>query len=88
MWRASRVPALAHRTLARTCRVRRKVCVPRRVRAATALTAAVQKCDEERVEDDSCKTCRRLGIQCLGWGPKRPDWMRVRALRHDRGALS
>lgn len=35
-----------------------------------------QKCDEQR-EGDSCKTCRRLTIKCLGWGPKRPDWMRV-----------
>ncbi|THH00370.1 hypothetical protein EW026_g2146 [Hermanssonia centrifuga] len=35
-----------------------------------------KKCDEERVENDSCRTCRRLGIQCLGWGPRRPDWMR------------
>ncbi|EJF64783.1 hypothetical protein DICSQDRAFT_159813 [Dichomitus squalens LYAD-421 SS1] len=34
-----------------------------------------KKCDEER-EGDSCKTCLRLRIQCLGWGPKRPDWMR------------
>jgi hypothetical protein len=35
-----------------------------------------QKCDEQR-EGDSCKTCKRLTIKCLGWGPKRPDWMRV-----------
>ncbi|EKM58499.1 uncharacterized protein PHACADRAFT_193620 [Phanerochaete carnosa HHB-10118-sp] len=35
-----------------------------------------KKCDEERVDGDSCKTCRRLGIDCLGWGPRRPDWMR------------
>ncbi|KAI8980064.1 fungal-specific transcription factor domain-containing protein [Trametes punicea] len=34
-----------------------------------------QKCDEER-EGNSCKTCLRLHIDCLGWGPKRPDWMR------------
>ncbi|KAI0822511.1 fungal-specific transcription factor domain-containing protein [Trametes gibbosa] len=34
-----------------------------------------KKCDEER-EGDSCKTCLRLRIKCLGWGPKRPDWMR------------
>ncbi len=67
--------------------MRRKVCPPP-CPHATELTAVVQKCDEERVEGDSCKTCRRLGIQCLGWGPKRPDWMRVRALRHDRGGLS
>ncbi|KAF5342131.1 hypothetical protein D9611_001430 [Ephemerocybe angulata] len=34
-----------------------------------------KKCDEQR-EGDSCKTCRRLTIKCLGWGAKRPDWMR------------
>ncbi|KAF5382023.1 hypothetical protein D9615_004431 [Tricholomella constricta] len=34
-----------------------------------------KKCDEQR-EGDSCKTCRRLTINCLGWGPKRPEWMR------------
>lgn len=35
-----------------------------------------QKCDEQR-QGDSCQTCKRLTLQCLGWGPKRPDWMRV-----------
>ena len=35
-----------------------------------------QKCDEQR-EGDSCKTCKRLTLKCLGWGAKRPDWMRV-----------
>lgn len=35
-----------------------------------------KKCDEQR-EGDSCHTCNRLKIKCLGWGPKRPDWMRV-----------
>ncbi|KAI0789851.1 fungal-specific transcription factor domain-containing protein [Abortiporus biennis] len=34
-----------------------------------------KKCDEER-QGDSCKTCIRLRIKCLGWGAKRPDWMR------------
>ncbi|KAF8071856.1 fungal-specific transcription factor domain-containing protein [Lyophyllum atratum] len=34
-----------------------------------------KKCDEQR-EGDSCRTCRRLTINCLGWGPKRPEWMR------------
>ncbi|KAF9485136.1 hypothetical protein BDN70DRAFT_848342 [Pholiota conissans] len=34
-----------------------------------------KKCDEQR-EGDSCRTCKRLTIKCLGWGPKRPDWMR------------
>jgi len=37
---------------------------------------AQQKCDEIRVEN-SCKTCIRLNIDCLGWGVKRPEWMRV-----------
>ncbi|KAL1739337.1 fungal-specific transcription factor domain-containing protein, partial [Schizophyllum fasciatum] len=34
-----------------------------------------KKCDEEP-EEGQCKTCKRLGIECLGWGSKRPDWMR------------
>ncbi|KZT35565.1 hypothetical protein SISSUDRAFT_1121518 [Sistotremastrum suecicum HHB10207 ss-3] len=34
-----------------------------------------KKCDLERV-NGSCKTCSRLQIDCLGWGEKRPDWMR------------
>ena len=43
----------------------------------------VQKCDEEP-EEGQCKTCKRLGIECLGWGSKRPDWMRVRASPAER----
>ncbi|TFY54004.1 hypothetical protein EVJ58_g9120 [Rhodofomes roseus] len=36
-----------------------------------------KKCDEEQEQDGGpCKTCRRLGIECLGWGARRPDWMR------------
>ncbi|KAF8632260.1 hypothetical protein AX15_002005 [Amanita polypyramis BW_CC] len=34
-----------------------------------------KKCDEQR-DGDSCYTCKRLTIECLGWGPRRPDWMR------------
>ncbi|KIY69100.1 hypothetical protein CYLTODRAFT_421025 [Cylindrobasidium torrendii FP15055 ss-10] len=34
-----------------------------------------KKCDEQR-EGDTCLTCKRLTIECLGWGAKRPDWMR------------
>ncbi|KAH7913770.1 fungal-specific transcription factor domain-containing protein [Hygrophoropsis aurantiaca] len=34
-----------------------------------------KKCDEQR-EGDSCHTCNRLRIKCLGWGTRRPDWMR------------
>ncbi|KAH7884373.1 fungal-specific transcription factor domain-containing protein [Phlebopus sp. FC_14] len=34
-----------------------------------------KKCDEIR-QGDSCHTCNRLKIKCLGWGSKRPEWMR------------
>ncbi|KAJ7230461.1 hypothetical protein GGX14DRAFT_4506, partial [Mycena pura] len=37
-----------------------------------------KKCDENR-EGDSCHTCIRLSIECLGWGPERPGWMQDRA---------
>ncbi|KAG2359448.1 hypothetical protein BDR07DRAFT_1336806 [Suillus spraguei] len=35
-----------------------------------------KKCDEQR-EDNSCHTCKRLRLDCLGWGTRRPEWMRV-----------
>ncbi|KAG8875875.1 hypothetical protein FRB97_004670 [Tulasnella sp. 331] len=34
-----------------------------------------KKCDLEK-DGDSCKTCLRLHIECLGWGAKRPDALR------------
>ena len=34
-----------------------------------------KKCDEEG-DGDSCNTCLSLRIKCLGWDPKRPEWMR------------
>lgn len=54
-------------------------------RFAYLTPSATQKCDEQREEGDSCRTCRRLQLECLGWGPRRPDWMRVRhrPVRHD-----
>ncbi|KAH9481306.1 ustiloxin B cluster transcription factor ustR [Psilocybe cubensis] len=44
-----------------TCRIRRK------------------KCDEKRMgnqEEGPCETCFRLKLECLGFGAKRPDWLR------------
>ncbi|KAI5119122.1 hypothetical protein M0805_007868 [Coniferiporia weirii] len=35
-----------------------------------------KKCDEQQDNEGSCQTCVRLRLQCLGFGPKRPDWMR------------
>jgi len=35
-----------------------------------------KKCDEEKSDRGSCKTCDRLRLECLGYGNKRPDWLR------------
>ncbi|KAF9228828.1 hypothetical protein BS17DRAFT_690426, partial [Gyrodon lividus] len=34
-----------------------------------------KKCDEQR-EGNSCWTCDRLKLKCLGWEPKQ-EWMQV-----------
>jgi hypothetical protein len=60
----------------RTCRLRRKVNIEEEPSTMDKLTIIPQKCDEQRI-DDSCQTCVRLTIECLGWGSKRPEWMRV-----------
>ena len=43
-----------------------------------------QKCDEQPNEEGACQTCVRLRLQCLGFGAKRPDWMRVSVYRSAR----
>ncbi|KAG1887064.1 hypothetical protein F4604DRAFT_1916886 [Suillus subluteus] len=35
-----------------------------------------KKCDESTNADGSCQTCLRLRLQCLGFGVKRPEWLR------------
>jgi len=36
-----------------------------------------KKCDEKRIGDEGpCETCFRLKLECLGFGAKRPDWLR------------
>ncbi|KAJ7455228.1 fungal-specific transcription factor domain-containing protein [Mycena galericulata] len=35
-----------------------------------------KKCDEHQNQDGFCDTCVRLRLQCLGFGAKRPDWLR------------
>ncbi|KAL1739091.1 fungal-specific transcription factor domain-containing protein, partial [Schizophyllum fasciatum] len=40
-----------------------------------------KKCDEELGQDGQCKTCSRLRLQCLGFGTKRPDYLRVSSAR-------
>ncbi|KAG8678395.1 hypothetical protein FRC09_019871, partial [Ceratobasidium sp. 395] len=36
-----------------------------------------KKCDESSANHKGvCKQCARLEIECLGWGAKRPEWMR------------
>ena len=67
-----------------TCRIRRKVrpVVPysNLSHPPHLLLRLCQKCDEKRInnEDGPCETCIRLKLECLGFGAKRPDWLRVR----------
>lgn len=35
-----------------------------------------KKCDERQNEDGECQTCVRLHVECLGFGNKRPEWLR------------
>jgi hypothetical protein len=38
-----------------------------------------KRCDEQMDETGHCQACKRLDIECLGWGSRRPEWCRVRA---------
>ncbi|CAE6447042.1 unnamed protein product [Rhizoctonia solani] len=39
-----------------------------------------KKCDESATaRQGACGNCTRLEIECLGWGAKRPDWMKNKA---------
>ncbi|KAI0288799.1 fungal-specific transcription factor domain-containing protein [Russula brevipes] len=35
-----------------------------------------KKCDERPNTEGRCETCIRLRLQCLGFGQKRPDWLK------------
>ncbi|KAG7451278.1 uncharacterized protein BT62DRAFT_942088 [Guyanagaster necrorhizus] len=35
-----------------------------------------KKCDEDRDEQGNCRSCVRLKLQCLGFGSKRPEWLK------------
>ncbi|KAJ7882805.1 hypothetical protein B0H14DRAFT_2702886 [Mycena olivaceomarginata] len=35
-----------------------------------------KKCDERMNLNHSCETCARLKLECLGFGPKLPEWLR------------
>ena len=59
-----------------TCRIRRKVRAPHFV-YLPRVDHSSQKCDECKDEDGSCSTCKRLNIQCLGFGRRRPDLLKV-----------
>ncbi|OBZ72171.1 hypothetical protein A0H81_07618 [Grifola frondosa] len=57
-----------------TCRVRRKVRTPHRTaRAMRMLTCDAPAEVRRGARGDSCKTCLRLKINCLGWGPSGPS---------------
>ncbi|KAG1821624.1 uncharacterized protein BJ212DRAFT_1332542, partial [Suillus subaureus] len=36
-----------------------------------------KKCDKQLNADGNCQTCLRLRLQCLGFGEKRPEWLRA-----------
>lgn len=42
--------------------------------------ALLQKCDEQPDDAGQCQTCVRLRLECLGFGAKRPEWLRVSRL--------
>lgn len=51
---------------------------PRPLGRTSSLDRSHQKCDEGSANHKGmCNNCARLEIECLGWGAKRPDWMRV-----------
>ncbi|KAG6867267.1 hypothetical protein C0993_005098 [Termitomyces sp. T159_Od127] len=58
-----------------TCRIRRKVRISRSPWAPPH--PAPQKCDEQPDEQGRCATCVRLRLECLGFGAKRPEWLRL-----------
>ncbi|KII85128.1 hypothetical protein PLICRDRAFT_45259 [Plicaturopsis crispa FD-325 SS-3] len=35
-----------------------------------------KKCDEKQNDNGHCETCVRLRLECLGFGSKRPEWLR------------
>ncbi|EIN10065.1 hypothetical protein PUNSTDRAFT_86611 [Punctularia strigosozonata HHB-11173 SS5] len=43
-----------------------------------------KKCDETRDPQGGCETCKRLHLECLGFGTKRPEWMRGGSLEQMR----
>ncbi|KAF7374600.1 C6 finger domain transcription factor nosA [Mycena sanguinolenta] len=58
-----------------TCRIRRKVNEFASLSSSSLITC-VQKCDGKQNQDGHCETCVRLRLQCLGFGVKRPEWLR------------
>lgn len=55
---------------------------PKRQRTkAGCITCRVRgkKCDEQKVDNgESCETCKRLRLHCLGFQDRRPDWLRTK----------
>lgn len=67
-----------------TCRIRRKVRIFVVIFIChSTFVGTLQKCDEQHDDSGRCQTCVRLRLECLGFGAKRPEWLRVslRALR-------
>src|SRR6267154_3878482 len=52
-------------------------CIQPRYIYTCLLSPSLQKCDERPNGEGRCETCIRLRLQCLGFGQKRPDWLKV-----------
>ncbi len=63
-----------------TCRIRRKVghlCLHYICVLTLGRVPSPQKCDGRPNAEGRCETCVRLRLQCLRFGRKRPDWLKV-----------
>ncbi|KAJ7745740.1 hypothetical protein B0H16DRAFT_972173 [Mycena metata] len=46
-----------------------------------------KKCDEQQNAEGHCETCVRLRLECLGFGAKRPPWLRNRNVSEVRDKI-
>ncbi|KAI0067251.1 hypothetical protein BV25DRAFT_1794791, partial [Artomyces pyxidatus] len=74
--------ASPRRSLPATPKPHKKVGAPKAKGAVRAKSGCYtcrirrKKCDEQPNEEGRCQTCIRLRLQCLGFGQKRPEWLK------------
>jgi len=76
------IPPSPRRSIAATPKAQKKVGAPKAKGAVRAKSGCYtcrirrKKCDEQPNEEGRCQTCVRLRLQCLGFGQKRPEWLK------------